>query len=245
MDKIKQMMLIALMFIVVTAACGKIVEAAIKKPEIAQLAAAFQDQGIEVKEWTIYSKKKISMPSEKFSENVKRFTQQHRLFKWSIERTSSGWKAAGTKVNKNLGATESLQIISTDTNSQSNSYILYQVHGRGESRNWANIHTHFKKQSFDIFHEYPTIFSCIEGSVDDKMVGVLHLTDALLNEFNAVPLEKLKEKDFISVSAYTARWEQKIPAEQGSMNMQVAVRHGGLGENTTVVAGTPIITTEY
>ncbi|AZB40882.1 hypothetical protein CEF21_00150 [Bacillus sp. FJAT-42376] len=245
MDKIKQMLWIAIVFAVVTAACGKISEAAQVKPEIEQLAGAFQKQGIEINEWTVYSKKKISFPSEKFSENVKRFTEQHRLFKWSTERTSSGWKAAGTRWNEKSGATETLQIVSTDTNGQLNSYILYQVHGRGNSRDWTSIINQFKKQSFDIFHEYPTIFSCIKGSEDDKMVGVLHLADALLKEFNAVPLEQLKEKAFVSVSAYTARWDQKIPAEQGSMNMQVAVRHGGLGENTTVVAGTPIITTEY
>lgn len=227
----------------VTGICIKISEAAVNKPEMEQLADAFGKNGIAVKKWTMYSKENISIPPGNFSENVKRFTQQHRLFNWSVEKTANGWKAAGIREFKD--GTETLQIVSTDTNRQRQSYILYQVQGTGNSRNWTEVHQYFKKQSFDIFHEYPTIFSCIEGSYDDKMVGVLHLSDALLNEFNAVPLEQLKEPSFVSVSAYTARWGQTIPAEQGSMNMQIAVRHGGLGENTTVVAGTPIITTEY
>ncbi|MGD6816564.1 YwmB family TATA-box binding protein [Metabacillus sp. 113a] len=245
MDKIKQIIITGIMFAVVASVYGNFGEAA-ETPEVQQLAEAFIKQGIEVEEWTLYTKKNISLPAGKFSENVKRFTQKHRLYNWSIERTSNGWKAAGTRMNKDLDATETLQIISTDTNTQSNSYILYQVHGRGNaSKKWTGIYQYVKKQSFDIIHENPTIFSCIKGSRDDKMVGVLHLADALLNEFNAEPLEQLKEEAFVSVSAYTARWKGTIPAEQGRMNVQIAVRSGGLGENTSVVAGTPIITTEY
>ncbi|HWO98815.1 MAG TPA: YwmB family TATA-box binding protein, partial [Bacillus sp. (in: firmicutes)] len=67
----------------------------------------------------------------------------------------------------------------------------------------------------------------------------------LLNEFRAEPRESLVEESFVSMSAYTEMWEEALPTEQHRMNLQIGMRKMGMGGETTLVVGTPIITSEY
>ncbi|MCD8502193.1 MAG: YwmB family TATA-box binding protein [Bacillaceae bacterium] len=53
------------------------------------------------------------------------------------------------------------------------------------------------------------------------------------------------KKTFISLSAYTELWDTYIITNQKKMNLQVALRNTGMGGETTITIGTPIITVEY
>ncbi|MFY4775222.1 YwmB family TATA-box binding protein [Metabacillus sp. RGM 3146] len=225
---------------------GKMVHAECEQPVIAKIAGVLADQGARLDQWTLYSKKSETLSGKNPADYVQRFTAEHRLFKWSFETRGNFVKAIGTRYNKQIKGFDKLQVVATLTNANSQSYILYQVQGKGAPRDWDQIVKKFNKQSFDILNEKTAIFSCINGHYDGKIEGVLRLkAEAMLHEFNAVPKEQLEEKNFISVSALTNDWDLAIPAKEGKMNVQFALRNAGLGENPTVTIGTPIITTEY
>ncbi|MCD7034645.1 YwmB family TATA-box binding protein [Metabacillus sp. GX 13764] len=228
------------------AGIGKMVHAEAKKPVIARIAEVMANQGAEISQWTLYSKKQESLAGKNPLKYVQRFTAEQRLFHWSFDYKDNFVKAIGTRYNSQMKSFEKLQVISTLTKGNSQAYILYQAQGKGGRRDWNKITQVFGQQSFDILKEKTAIFSCMNGQFGDKIEGVLQLkAEALLHEFNAVPREKAEEKDFVSVSALTSEWDLSIPAKEGKMNIQIALRNAGIGEKPTVVIGTPIITTEY
>lgn len=62
----------------------------------------------------------------------------------------------------------------------------------------------------------------MKGQPDDKMKGVLYVkSNDLLLEFNAVPIEQMKEQYFVSVSAKTSVWDDSIPTVNGNMNIHI------------------------
>jgi hypothetical protein len=69
--------------------------------------------------------------------------------------------------------------------------------------------------------------------------------EMLANEFQAKPVEYLVESNFVSLSAYTDKWEQFIMTSNDKMNVQIAIRSSEMNENHTITVGTPIVTTEY
>ncbi|MFY0761410.1 YwmB family TATA-box binding protein [Metabacillus dongyingensis] len=246
MKKISLAIIIFLLFLT-----GAVVAQAIgsdkKEAELGTIVEGMEAQGIDVKKWSLFSKEMISDENQSFEELTKLLQTQFRHYKWSNESVDGKLhKASGIFFNKKMGFTEKLQIQSTDTNGQKQSYILYELSGEGSGKNWIQLHEYAQARSFDIFHENPSIFTCVNGQLDDKMSSVLQLkVNGLLKQFNAVPVEQLKEDSFISVSARTSDWDHLIPTDEGSMNIQIALRGAGLGSNTSVTVGTPIITSEY
>ncbi|MFC0272491.1 YwmB family TATA-box binding protein [Metabacillus herbersteinensis] len=217
--------------------------AANNEATISTILTGMQNQNISVDEWSLYTKKTVDLNS---IQEVKQLTEQYRQYKWRYEETDDVYKAIGIFKNEEKNVTEKLQLLSTLTNHHSQSYILYELKATGSRGNEKELHDYFKSQSFDIFHENTTIFTCVKGHLDDMMKDVLHgKSEDLLKEFNAVPIEQMKEQYFVSVSAKTSVWDESIPTVKGNMNIQIALRSAGLGDKTTVVVGTPIITSEY
>ncbi|MCM3163804.1 YwmB family TATA-box binding protein [Metabacillus litoralis] len=214
-----------------------------RQSKLLQIAKGMEHQDIDIKEWSLYAKQVVS---NKSIGEVKQMTDQYRQFNWTFSEDDNVHKAIGVYNNREKNVTEKLQILNTLTNNQSQSYILYEVKGVNSQKNWNNINEYFQTNAFDIFHEKPTTFACMAGIINDNMEGVLNQKSKnLLKEFEAKPVEQLQEPDFLSVSAKTPIWEDTIPTDENNMNIQIALRTDGLGGKTTVVIGTPIITSEY
>ncbi|WP_226527965.1 YwmB family TATA-box binding protein [Metabacillus niabensis] len=211
--------------------------------KLATIAERMENENVEISKWSLYSKKFVE---NKSIQELKQMTKQYRQYTWTYKHEDNVFKAIGVYENKEKNITEKLQFLATLTNDLEQSYILYEVIGVGTNRNWNDMDKYFTQRSFDIFQENPTIYACIEGMVGDKMEEVLNETMVeLLTAFNAKPIEELTEQDFLSVSAKTSLWEDYIPTKEDKMNIQIALRSDGMGDKTTVVIGTPIITSEY
>ncbi|MDQ0232114.1 YwmB family TATA-box binding protein [Metabacillus malikii] len=211
--------------------------------KILQLIEGMQKQNIKINEWSLYTKSNVE---KKTAEEMKLFADQYRHYNWTFEEGDDFDKAVGVYQNKEHKITEKLQIISTHKNQIEDTYILYEVNGVGMRSNMAEMNEYFQNQAFDIFREYPTTFACVNGTVDDMMkVGLHEINEELLKQFDAHAIERLEEDEFLSISAKTTMWEDFIPALNDEMNLQIALRTDGLGDSTTVVIGTPIITSEY
>ena len=211
--------------------------------KIALIAEGMEKQNVQIDEWSLYSKKNVE---KKSVSEVKQMTDHYRQYNWTYEKDKQVFKAMGVFKNKEKNVTENLQILTTLTNDYTQSYILYEVVGNGPQTNWNNVTDYFSKQAFDIFQENATIYACVFGTVDDMMKNsLIEMSKNVVTEFKAKPSEQLLEQDFLSVSARTPMWEDAIPIANGEMNIQIAMRTDGMGDKTTVVIGTPIITSEY
>lgn len=241
--KKKEIAFVVCTIIMLFAMVANHIGAASNESKISRIADGLHKHNVEIDEWSLYAKK---MVEKKSIEDVKLLTNEHRQYNWSFEQDDHMFKAVGTYVNEKDNVTEKLQFVTTLTNNHSLSYILYEVTGMGSPGNWDKVNNYFSEQSFNIFHDKVTTFTCVKGIVDDKMkVSLYEKINVILNEFDVRPVEKLQEQDFLSISGKTSLWEDFIPTKNGEMNIQTAIRTDGMGENTTLIIGTPIITSEY
>jgi IS1 family transposase len=239
----KEIVTVALAIFILCSVIATHIGAEGNESKIARIAEGMEKQNVQINEWSLYSKKNFE---KKSVSEVKQMTDQYRQYNWTYEEDKHVFKAIGVFENKAKNVTENLQILTTLTNDYTESYIIYEVVGNGSQVNWSNVTDYFSQQAFDIFQENATIYACVVGSVDDMMKSsLMEMSKNLVTEFKANPIEQLLEQDFLSVSARTPVWEDAIPTANGEMNIQIAMRTDGMGDKTTVVIGTPIITSEY
>ncbi|ANB59598.1 YwmB family TATA-box binding protein [Anoxybacteroides amylolyticum] len=215
--------------------------------EIKTIASVLQQNGASINDWTIYTRE-YAQTIENHSDFVKKVDEWKRtfpMFQWTMETDRHVQRATGSYVHSSMQ--EKIQLVTTVANEKPQTYILYELKGFGWSETvQKNIGQIISQRSSQLLMKQPAFFSCVKGEFNGKMKGVL-LKQAyhLLHAFHAAPIEALTEDAFVSVSAYTRQWENVLPTNTHPMNIQLALRKTGLGDQTTVVVGTPIITIEY
>ncbi|WP_350019690.1 YwmB family TATA-box binding protein [Priestia flexa] len=204
-------------------------------------------EAVEMKEWSLYAREEaVDVTSlVNFQMKSKQLQSKFRGFKWDIKRENDVWKAEGTRQTESVK--ELIMLTYTGDEKSKGGYISYELIGQGfTTRNVNDAEEIFKDNYEQLFLTNPLIFSCIKGEINDKMESVLSLqVKQLLTAFNAQQIESLMEESFVSVSAYTGLWEEALSSQQQEMNLQIALRKTGMGGQTTLVVGTPIITSEY
>ena len=217
--------------------------------EILEIAEVFQKEKINITEWKLYGRMNVYKIRDlvTFQKELNRLKQNMGHLSWNVMEEGDQWKAVGTYYNDFLKQEETLQLITTDTKTSPSSYVLYEVTGYGwKDDAAAEIINDFHSNLTNISHENFEIFSCMVGDFSDKMKDSLqNTTNILLDSFSAQVIEEVREDNFVSVSAYTEAWDNVLPTHQGNMNLQIGLRTQGMGDKTTVIVGTPIITVEY
>lgn len=216
--------------------------------DLAKIGAVLEAEDILLDGWTFYAREHVL--DMKSVEDVKEYADGLRLmfpdWKWTVTNTNQKWEVTAVSPAKNHQ--ESLQIMATHTKQPVNAYIVYRVTGtewNEASKSFFTTDT-FKNRLSDIFRGNPTVFSCMKGVFSDKIDEALPTTmGRLLSRFNGKEIEALKEESFMSVSAKSPLFAGSIDHQKNSMNLQIGIRSEGLGAQTTVVVGTPIITIEY
>jgi len=217
--------------------------------DLVKIGSILQAEHILLNQWSVYARENLSgLKSEK---EVKEYAERlHKKFpdwQWKVKENSESWEmTAVSPTSKHHN--EMLQIMATRTKQPTSAYIVYSVSGNEWNKaSDAFFRTQeFKRKLTTIFREKPTFFSCMKGTVSDKIDKALPETmNHYLSQFKAKKLEALNEMTFMSVSADSPMFSSSIENENGSMNLQIALRSEGLGAKTTIVVGTPIITIEY
>jgi hypothetical protein len=213
--------------------------------DLITLASVIQGEEIEVNEWSIHAREKIT--SDKDIENVViALKKQFPEWKWTHTSDQQHWATTAISTEPSLFK-EKITIVSTPTKQLNQAYIIYEVQGK----TWTDQTERFLKQEMtkrisDIFRGNPTIFSCITAELDGKMESTLSSSiNGMLKAFKADEIESIRENSFISVSATSPLFAESLETHHDNMNLQLAVRTQGLGSKTTLVVGTPIITIEY
>lgn len=217
--------------------------------EILEIAEVFQKEKINVQEWKLFGRTNVYKIRDlvAFQKEVNRLKQNMGHLTWNVIEEEDQWKAVGTYYNDSLKQEETLQLITTHTKTSPSSYLLYEVTGYGWKDDAATeIINHFHSNLTSISQEDFEIFSCMIGDFSDKIEdGLQNTTNILLESFSAQVVEEIQEDTFVSISAYTEAWNNVLPTHQGKMNLQIGLRTQGMGDKTTVIVGTPIITVEY
>jgi hypothetical protein len=220
-----------------------------KEVDLIKIGSILHAENILLDEWTFYAREHLDgMKSEQeVKEYAKKLQQQFPDWEWSEKSTSQKWEVTAISPTSKHHK-EMLHIMATHTKQPVNAYIVYSVSGNEWNKSAESFFTtsQFESRLTDIFRGNPTIFSCMKGTVGDKIDEALPKTaNNLLSVFNATEIEALKEETFMSVSANSPMFVGSIENQRDNMNLQIGIRSEGLGGKTTIVVGTPIITIEY
>jgi len=223
-----------------------------KTNEVSYIINVLTENGAKPDKWTMHFRGNLGFTSKglgylKQAEELKR---NYPDFSWVVEEDKAGhYKMTGLFERDDLRVSEQVTVIMYPQKEQIASYFIYAVEGLvNTNQNWKEIRKLMDSRIEDSVGGNPKIFSCVTGTYGDKMVVDLYSqANELVQAFSGVSVEELKEETFVSLSAYTEQWEHTIyTGHEHKMNLQVALRTGeGLGSETTVTIGTPIITSEY
>lgn len=213
--------------------------------DITKLVTVFKGKHILINEWSSYAREPlVNLKSAgEVKEYARKLQKKFPDWKWSETNTSQEWEVTAISPTSNYHK-EMLQIMATHTKQAVGAYLVYSASGTRWNNQTESFFTsgQFKNRLNDIFQESPEIFSCIEGSFSGKINESLSETvNNLLTIFKAKEIEALKEEKFMSVTAQSPFFADSIDHR----NLQIGVRSEGLGGETNIVVGTPIITIEY
>ncbi|SFG22643.1 YwmB family TATA-box binding protein [Sporolactobacillus nakayamae] len=215
---------------------------------VSLFAQAFKKYHAHVFNWTVYAR-------ENEASNVT-LTQFHHLFaqkkaqltrySWKKLRPNEGaigWQ--GTKKVTSGNYQMRVTYIAYPKGKYYQTVVLYRVSGESLMQNeWLKNKKEMTAEMSRIFHGQEHIYTCVKAYRSAKMkLALIDEGKRYLNFFSAAPIERLQEKTFVSISAYTKTWNNAIYTANKKMNIQAALRNDG--DRTIIVLGSPIITTEY
>ncbi|MEH7119927.1 YwmB family TATA-box binding protein [Neobacillus vireti] len=217
--------------------------------DLAEIGSVLQAEHILLDDWSFYAREHLTGMSsmEEVQDYAKKLQQKFPDWKWSVTNTSQKWQVTAISPTSKHHQ-EMLQVMSSNTKQPVNAYIVYSVRGSEWNKAAEGFFTtkKFRNRLSDIFRGEPTVFSCMKGVFSDKMdTALAEKTGRIMSDFNAKEIEALKEENFMSVSASSPMFTGSIDHKLNNMNLQIGLRSEGLGGETTIVVGTPIITIEY
>lgn len=207
-----------------------------------------KQENVTINEWSLHARERLENVTS--IEDAKAYQSElKRVFPngdWVETKNHQSWQAKMV-LNSSGQIEESIILTTSLTTDNVQSYIMYEVRGKKlANKEMKRLDMEINKKISDIFRGKPTIFSCIKGEFSDKMNETLpYKVNHLLDAFQAKKVEALEEDDFISTSAYTPLFEERIDNSEKEMNVQIGLRTQDMGGKTTFVVGTPIITIEY
>lgn len=217
--------------------------------KLSEIKHAMDQSNINVKNWSLYTKGSIG-----FVKDVNGYRQKAALlknaaegFKWSRLNTNEHFKITGVRISPSGRIKERLTLVAYPQKGKLATYLVYAAKGKG----WNKVQVQqfarmYQDRVATYFQGKSSTFSCISGIHNGTMdFGLYKQALRLMTTFSAVPVEQLKEETFVSISAYTKHWDEKINTAHKAMNLQIAIRNQGMGGQTAVTIGTPIITSEY
>lgn len=215
--------------------------------DLLTLVSVLQDEHILITEWSLYSRETLEdlTTEQERQQFVADLQKELPDWSWSEKQEADQYIITATPLSSNY--TEEIKIVTTETMGQFLTYVMYEVKGqKWDQQSEAFVSNEWQNRLLDIFTGKASTFSCVKGEFSDKMDEALPIyMNGLLESFNAKEIEALEEDNFVSTSAFSPLFSGTISKDH-DMNLQLGLRKpDGMGGNTTLVVGTPIITIEY
>jgi len=203
-----------------------------------------QHKDLSVQEWSVVAReaKDAVITEEKLTLEVDRLKEKFPNFKWNTIKEANMTVIMGEKHHSAFVETVTF---ATTLTSNKESYITYEVKGTDVSEDTKQqLLERVNSIRKSVFGQYTIFFTCIKGVISGNIDEVLtSKSEELLNDFKALEVESLKEDQFLSITAKSLLFEHSFISDQ--YNLQLAMRIDGMGQKTSFVIGTPIITFEY
>lgn len=204
------------------------------------VADALTEEQINIDKWSLHARE--SLDTNEREDRLRTLMNKYPQWKWEKYEGHEKWEATGTYTTE-MGITEKISILS----SEGHSYLIFEVQGSGWDEKMKDLLTYQVYPKINsVFHEKAIVFSCVYSELDGNMYESVS-TDVtkFLQTFQAEEIETLREDNFVSTTAYSPLLSESIKGETEKFNLQLGLRNQGLGEKTTLVVGTPILTIEY
>ncbi|WP_158077167.1 YwmB family TATA-box binding protein [Caenibacillus caldisaponilyticus] len=214
--------------------------------KLPELVRVLSDQGAATQSWQLYGRTIWhDDTSSEFYLRAHQLQKTFRSFQWQGIRSDGGeLRLSGSKKLAAIRASETIILFSYPKKNGYETYLIYLVKGRSwDTNKWNTQSSSIRHTIRALFQQKGNFFACVSGNFDGKMNNVSKKMNAILSVFHARIVEKVEEKTFKSVSAYTDHWQDFITSNGRKINVQIGLRT--VGQSTTVTVGTPIITTEY
>jgi hypothetical protein len=201
----------------------------------------------EVSGWTVYAREAHSalLTKTQFERYVMKERNKFSKVNWTAFRKHGGILVRQAQKKAGSGERTQLTYLAYPVGKLYRMTTLYQVQDeKYNHKAWPARGQRIRREITEIFHRQVQIFSCVRAQDHARMkLGLSSQGDRYLDFFDAVPVERLSEKTFVSISAYNAVWNDQIRSGNRPVNLQVALRNDG--QQTVITLGTPIITLEY
>lgn len=201
--------------------------------DLQQLANSVEKADGTIIEWSLYARESVQHL------DMDQYVLQYPEMEWTVKEDS----LIGS-VNKGTYS-ETIQVMNNQhTNTP---FISYELTGTYWDEETGLQASKMASRRMDtLFNGEPTLFSCIKGEFNNK---INEFTEQSLNNImqslQAKEIESITEHNFRSVSAYSSLFTQTLALTDQQMNIQLGLRNSELGNGTTLVIGTPILTIEY
>ncbi|MCX7920960.1 MAG: YwmB family TATA-box binding protein [Clostridia bacterium] len=107
-----------------------------------------------------------------------------------------------------------------------------------------------KQKVLSVFDKYritPKVNSCITGNYNGQLnyQELNNICRRIFEGVEAKKVEGIRDKNLISVSAYSPFIEDSIEVKGNKVNLNLAIRYNSYEDKTYIWVATPVITTEY
>lgn len=213
--------------------------------DLYELLEIANKQNIEVNEVKICIKNPNTVRANKDEvlKGIADLQKSEKDFKWTVLPKESGqYKVSATKLNDSQTIKETIIVSffkSAGGYSVNQSYQVTIKEWNEDSLN--SLDTNFLKNTeSDKFYYSLTGFKKIKNVLAEE-------ARLVLSDVNAKNMEVSSDKGFLSVSAFSKQFSDKIPLGEGRyMNFHLGIRQADkISKVATFTLATPIITTEY
>ncbi|MBF0706549.1 YwmB family TATA-box binding protein (plasmid) [Alkalihalobacillus hwajinpoensis] len=213
--------------------------------EIVQITEIAQQQNIEINKWSMYIKEPIKEYNTKndIKKIIMEIKKSETGYKWVMHQFKEDhFKIIGERISSNEDINEKIIIIYFPLKDKYNLSITYDIKGSNwDEKKWSEISNLYKSKIEDF-----TAFYTVEGTTSINEPIEVEAAN-LLKSFSGETIQTLEEENFVSLSAYTRRWDTKLPLGNNQfMNLNIAYRNSNPSNGSIkVTIGSPIITSEY
>ncbi|WP_191567652.1 YwmB family TATA-box binding protein [Metabacillus idriensis] len=213
--------------------------------ELNNLLKIANNQNIVIDEVKIYVKKPTTEEKtyEEVLKGIADLQKREKDFKWTVLPMENGhYKVSATKSNDSQTLKETIIVSFFKSAGGYSVNQTYQLIIKEWNKDTLNsLDTDFIKNT-----KSDKLYYSLTGSkrIENDLAEEARL---VLSDVNAKSMEVSKEEDFLSVSALSKQFYEKIPLGEGKyMNFHLGIRQSVKNsELATFTLATPIITTEY
>ena len=216
--------------------------------QIGLFAHTLKDNQAHVSSWSVYAREIQSsgVTRKNFDRTANQVKKKFSDYEWrSLEPNEGaiGWE--GTKKIHSGNVQMSINYMAYPRGKHFQTVTLYRVNGESFKQiQWSQNKKYIRAEMKRIFNGEEHIYTCVKAYHSAKMkLALIDEGMRYLKLFSATPVERLQDKTFVSISAYTKTWNNAIYTANKKMNIQAALRNDG--DRTIIVLGSPIITVEY